>query len=465
MNVVDSKNINYEVLSKLSESSHGVTYLLKDNKHIVKLFNNKFDHATLKSKIDFLINLGLDKDVFAIPLKQISQPKYGYISEFNSGMISLSSLKPPKKDKNLLEYLLYTGGLLKRYNILIRLAYLLQRLHSMGLVFCDLSPDNVFISENPNSFNVFLNDLDNLRYKTSILNNTYTPFYGAPEVLTQRAPNTTMSDCFSFAVLAYELLTFNHPLIGDYVLNGGPELEKYALTGKLPWIEHSENNINKKSSGLPSEKVMPEKLLNLFRKNFEAGLNNPFARPNMVEWFDILSISLSELLKCGNSNCTQAYPYNNNNKCTFCGYKPNRVIQMQIQRWEKVEYFCNKTHKIKHQFSLHPVVYNKINIDENTPKEITSFNFLSTNLNPLTPILKIEYVVEHGEFNLIFTPLNGVKFYISSSSGLIESGNPIVGDSSNEIVIDMEQLDKHKYMFHLKDLNTPQRVLTVGYYG
>ena len=74
-----------------------------------------------------------------------------------------------------------------------------------------------------------------------------------------------MSDCFSFAVLAYELLTLNHPLIGDYVSEGEPELEEQALKGKLPWVDHSEDNTNERNTGLPSEKVMPEKLLNLFR--------------------------------------------------------------------------------------------------------------------------------------------------------------------------------------------------------
>jgi hypothetical protein len=31
--------------------------------------------------------------VFAVPLRQITQPKNGYVSEFASGMIPLSSLK------------------------------------------------------------------------------------------------------------------------------------------------------------------------------------------------------------------------------------------------------------------------------------------------------------------------------------------------------------------------------------
>ena len=56
MNVLDSKNISYNVLEKLGEGSQGITYLLNDKKHIVKLFNQTFDDSTIKSKINFLIN-------------------------------------------------------------------------------------------------------------------------------------------------------------------------------------------------------------------------------------------------------------------------------------------------------------------------------------------------------------------------------------------------------------------------
>ncbi len=462
MNVVDSKNISYEVLEKLGEGSQGITYLLEDKKHIVKLFNQRFDNNTTKSKINFLINLGLDKKVFAIPLRQITQPKNGYISEFASGMIPLSSLKLGRNSTNLAEWYLSSGGLLKRYNVLIRLAALLRALHSKGLAYCDLSPNNVFVSERPDIDNVFLIDLDNLRYKTSIVNNIYTPFYGAPEVVANNAPNTTMSDCYSFSVIAYELLTLNHPLIGDYVSEGEPELEELALSGRLPWVDHSEDFSNERTTGFPSEKVMPEKLLNLFRKNFEAGLNNPLERPSMAEWFDLLNLALNELLKCGNPNCGLRYPYNNLKKCTFCGYKPQKVTRIQMRRWEEVEYFDTKTHKVKQQFALQPEVYDEILMDDNSPMEIAAFNFLLTDIEPLATLLKIENLIDNNESKILLTPLNGVKFNISPRIGLMEGGKSIVLDTPKKIrVVDATQKDKQKYMLHLKDLNTPQRVLTI----
>lgn len=461
MNVVDSKNISYEVVEKLGEGSQGVTYLLKNRKYIVKLFNQRFDENTTKSKINFLIKLGLDKKVFAIPLRQITQPKCGYISEFASGMIPLSSLKLGSENKNLAEWYLSSGGLLKRYNVLIRLSALLRALHSKGLAYCDLSPNNVFISEKPDADKVFLIDLDNLRYKTSIVNNIYTPFYGAPEVISNNAPNTTMSDCFSFAVLAYELLTLNHPLIGDYVSEGEPELEELALGGELPWVDHSKDTTNERTTGLPSEKVMPEKLLDLFRKNFESGLNNPLERPSMAEWFDMLNLALNELLKCGNPNCNLRYPYNNFKQCPFCSHKPQKVTRIQMRRWEQVEYFDSKTHEVKQHFSLQTEVYDEILMDENTSREIAAFNFLLTDIEPLAPIIKLAYLSENNEDKISITPLHGIKLKLSSRIGVPHERKPMIESAIKIKVLGANQSNDKKFMLHLYDLDTPQRVLTI----
>ena len=462
MNVVDSKNISYKVLEKLGEGSQGITYLLEDRRHIVKLFNRNFDTTSTKAKINFLINLGLDKKVFAVPLKQITQPQNGYIAEFASGMMPISSLKLGSQNENLADWYLSSGGLLRRYNVLIHLSAILRALHSKGLAYCDLSPNNVFISEKTQFSNVFLIDLDNLRYKTSIVNNIYTPFYGAPEIISSHAPNTTMSDCFAFAVLAYEMLTLNHPLIGDYVSNGEPELEDHALSGKLPWVDHSEDLTNQRTTGLPSGKVIPSKLLNLFRRNFEEGLNNPLERPSMAEWFDTLNLALNELLKCGNEKCGLHYPFNNFKQCSFCGHKPNKVTRIQMRRWEEVEFYDRECNQVKSEFRLEPTVYDEILLDENTPKEVAAFNFLLTDIEPLTPLIRIEYLNENNEMKILLSPLNGIKFTLSPRNGLAQGGKSRILDTPKKIrVIDSSQQDKQKYMLHLKDLSTSQRVLTI----
>jgi len=462
MKVIDSKNISYNVLEKLGEGSQGTTYLLEDKKHIVKLFNQSFNETEIKSKINFLLNLGLDKKIFSVPLRQITQPKNGYIAEFASGMQPLTNLKLENAKESLAEWYLKTGGLSKRYNVLIRLAAILRALHSKGLAYCDLSPNNVFLSEKADLTNVFLIDLDNLRYKTSVVHNIYTPFYGAPEVISNNSPNTTMSDCYSFAVIAYELLTLNHPLIGDYVSDGEPELEEQALLGKLPWVDNEDDTANERTTGLPTFNVIPNRLLELFRRNFEVGLKNPIERPTMAEWFDTLNLANNELLKCGNQKCNLIYPFNNNKKCPFCEHTPKKVTRIQMRRWEETESFDSQTHEIKSSFDLEPTVYDEILMDENTPKEIAAFNFLLTDIEPMESLLKVEYLEENNETKIRLTPLNGVKFYISPRKGLADGGKSILLDTTKKIrVVNSTQSEKQKYMLHLKDLSIPQRVLTI----
>ena len=41
--------------------------------------------------------------------------------------------------------------------------------------------------------------------------------------------------------------------VGDFIeFQKEPELEEKALSGKLPWVEHSSDGLNARSSGIPS---------------------------------------------------------------------------------------------------------------------------------------------------------------------------------------------------------------------
>jgi serine/threonine protein kinase len=458
MNVIDSNNVSYNTIEKLGEGSQGTTFLLEDKRHIVKLFKRNFNSSETKSKINFLIHLGLEKQLFAIPLREIVQPQNGYIAEFASGMIPLSNLKWCNQDENLAEWYSTTGGLLKRYKILIQLSAILRELHSKGLAYCDLSPNNVFVSENADKSHVFLIDLDNLRYKTSIVNNIYTPFYGAPEVISSIAPNTTMSDCYSFAVLAYELLTFNHPLIGDYVNDGESELEEAALNGKLPWVDNEDDTCNERTTGLPTDNVIPKRLQKLFKRNFEDGLNTPLERPSMAEWFETLNLGLNELLKCGNKECNLHYPYNNSKQCPFCGYKSNKVTKIQMRRWEEIEKYDRATNSIISKMALQSEIYDELLIDENTSKYVKTFHFLINDKDYSKSILEIKLQQDNGEDKILLSPHNGCSFKISTRTGNFRKE---ISTEQKIRVVDKNQPDKQKAMLHLKDLDVSQRVLTI----
>lgn len=460
MNVIDSKKRSYDLGKKLGEGSQGVIYKIKKQNYIAKLFRNSKDTVSVKSKINFLINLGLDKNIYAVPLKRIEQPSYGYIAELASGMVPLSDLKMPNNIDDPIGWYIKSGGLRRRYKLLISLASSLRKLHSKGLIYCDLSSNNVFMPKKVENTNVFLIDLDNLRYKTSIISNIYTPFYAAPELVKSTGPNSTMSDAFSFAVIAYELLTLNHPLIGDYVSDGEPELEEKALKGDLAWVDHKEDQINSRSTGFPSNKVIPKKLMDLFKRNFEEGLHDSFVRPSMSEWYDALILAQNELLTC--SECKLDYPYNNFEECTFCSKIPQNITRIQMRRWEEKQTYNQNKNEIETSMGLEDKVYDEILIDESTSKDITAINFLIPGKESSESVLSITYLFENEECKLLLTPLNAANFQISPRDGQRKGGKPILLDSPKKIrVVAKESPKKKKYMLHLEDLSNPQRVLTI----
>lgn len=454
-NIVDSYNVSYDVLSRIGEGSQGETFLLKDKNYIAKLFKGTINTTELKSKIGFLINLGLDKRYYSVPLQEIVSPRSGYISEFASGMMPLGKLQAPGKGEgeDFSEWYVSTGGLLKRYGVLIKLAMAIRALHAKGLIYCDLSPSNVFISEDPRKHNVFLIDMDNLRYKTSIVHNIYTPFYGAPEVIKNFAPNTAMSDCYSFAVIAYELLAFNHPLIGDLVTDGEPEMEEKAVQGELPWVEDSKDDSNARSTGFPSEFFIASTLQKLFHRTFEEGLKDPMKRPSIGEWVDALNDGLNELLSC--KDCGTHYPYRNTRHCPFCNHEPEVAIPIKIQRWENVEYYDAASNEVKNHFELQPVVLDELFIDENTTKYIKAFHLLSIFDDYDTPIAQVSIEPLSEGARLRVKPLNDFTIMFK------------IPDLKLEQTFDEEKTFRfnpsaHKTMIlGVKNFDHPQRVLVI----
>ena len=452
-NVVDSHKVSYEVINKIGEGSQGDTFLLKDKAHIAKIFKGDINSTELRSKISFLINLGLDKRYYAVPLQEIVAPRSGYISEFASGMLPLTTLKGPAKGENFSEWYVKTGGLLKRYGILIKLAMAIRTLHAKGLIYCDLSPNNVFISAEERKHNVFLIDMDNLRFKTSIVHNIFTPFYGAPEVVKNYAPNSPMADSYSFAVIAYELLTFNHPLIGDMVTEGEPEMEEKAVRGELPWVEDSNDDANSRSTGFPSNFFITAPIQKLFHRTFEEGLNDPMERPSMGEWVDALNEGLNELLSC--KNCNTHYPYRNNHHCPFCEQAPAIPFSIKIMRWENNEYYDASTNQVYERFELQPIIQDELFIDEKTTKYIKAFHLLWASDDYDTPVAQVKIKKVDNEALLTIVPLNDFVLMFK------------IPEIDREETIDRERTirfhpDNHKKMLiGLKSFNQPQRVLVI----
>lgn len=199
----------------------------------------------------------------------------------------------------------------------MKLASTLSLLHSRGMAFGDLSPDNIYVSAETEHAELWLIDCDNISFESQPCRALYTPDYGAPELVRGQADFSTLTDIWSFAVIAYQLLTGNHPFKGDMVSSGEPALEAQALRGDLPWVGHSEDRSNATECGIALGAVATGKLTQLFTLCFEQGLTEQTERPSMVYWLEALHQANERIVHC--QACTSSYLFNRECSCSFCG--------------------------------------------------------------------------------------------------------------------------------------------------
>lgn len=263
--VEDDFGNRYILQGKSWEGGQGKVIVDSSGRYVIKLLDFKDNIASrerLQKQIRRVRLMPLENLPVAKPLSILRPPNLGYVMAYLTGMEPLTTLIDPPPDipkddpDNLINWYIKTGGLKRRLAIMARLATVINQLHSKGLVYGDLSPNNVFISSSSSHSEVYLIDLDNLCYESGPDELfIHTKFFAAPEVVTHKHGIDTLSDSFSFAILVFEVLALGHPLIGDKVNYGDANLEALALEGKLPWIYHSTDNSNISSNTLPKALV------------------------------------------------------------------------------------------------------------------------------------------------------------------------------------------------------------------
>jgi serine/threonine protein kinase len=247
-----------------------------------------------------------------------------------------------------LEHYANTGSTRRRLSALSKCASILARLHSAGLVYGDISPNNAFVGEG-DSQEVWLIDADNLRLeRNSGGNAAYTPQYGAPEIVQARDQSRPRTDCWSFAVMAFRTLALCHPFIGKKVLependNGGwdaesptdgapADLDEQAYAGYLPFIDDENDDTNAADSGLPRELVTTPGLRRLFQETFGVGRTLPHRRPSMHFWAIELARALDQSLPC--PECKMSYFADNYKQCPYCDTLRPAFARAKTPRWE-----------------------------------------------------------------------------------------------------------------------------------
>ncbi|SNY58504.1 Serine/threonine protein kinase [Arsukibacterium tuosuense] len=309
--VLDTHGSSYELGAEMNRGGQGIVYYTQLPRVLVKGFTDKNEtkRSLWRKHIAWLIQQNLHELKIARPLALLAEPRAGYVMELMDGLVPVQSLFDEYIDASSPEQkYLEQGGVQRRVDILCQLARTLNQLHSRGLLYGDISPTNVFISEDPQYSETWLIDCDNISLEAHCGLTLHTADYGAPEVVRNEALLSSLTDCWSFAVLAYQLLTHCHPFKGDMVNDGEPELEDAALRGEISWINDLTDNDNVSSYNQLNHLFENSELMALFHRCFEAGRHDPSERPLMSEWLEVLTEVKERLITCLHCNYQTLIP-------------------------------------------------------------------------------------------------------------------------------------------------------------
>lgn len=336
--VEDQYGQAYELTGRIGEGGQGVVCTTNYPNVLVKIARASTEEkrANWAGKISALMRQPLEGLPIARPTALIIKPQPGYVMELMDGLVPMADLMQTSADALMsddgLSGYIKTGGIFRRLKILARLARVLADLHGRGLAYGDLSPTNIFTSQSLEYAEVWLIDADNIASQSRDGHQgVFTPDYGAPEILRGESGINTLTDSWSFAVIAYRFLTLAHPLKGDGVLEGEPEREDSALRGELPWVDHPTDDSNAISVGLPREMTLNAPLRALFEKCFNVGMNIPGDRPSLSEWADTFEAATGHCDQC--ASCSSSFFYTSKHICPFCDHEQDKSQTILLQEY------------------------------------------------------------------------------------------------------------------------------------
>lgn len=303
----------------IGKGGQGAVYRIRHTRYAAKLAGPRQDPGqgdSLAERLARLRWLPLEDLPISRPVKPLAEPHVGYVMDLLEDMVPIAELCEPP-DGEMEPWYLAGGGLRRRLRLLARCASILAVLHGRGLVYGDISPGNILVSAAQDHEQVWLIDPDNIAIESSARSRIVgTRLYRAPEIVRRQTGNTTFSDAWSFAILAYQTLRGDHPLLGD-LTGESLQYEDDAERGLLPWTGHGTDARNRSAYGMPAHAVLSSRLQALFRQNFEDGLNDPFRRPTAGVWAAALSGAADLTVTCPAAGCGQSY-YAFGLHCPFC---------------------------------------------------------------------------------------------------------------------------------------------------
>jgi serine/threonine protein kinase len=350
--VADENGQKHQLTELIGQGGQGAVYKTSDPNIIVKMKIDSvtgefiFDEAEYekyKAGLDEVRTLDLPDNLHIAKVASVLQKPYcGYTMRMLGNMKSVKywirsfgeATVPPKFFRD-------TGGLRYRLKFLANAAGIFAKLNYRSVVYADLSPDNMFVSTDNSTGEVWLIDADNMRYFFDVNKQVTTPGYGAPEIIAGGI-NTLESDEYTFAILAHEILTLNSPFNGEMLAESGDGWDEDAWDASvengsdhndedtyIPWIfdPYDDRNSVEAGMGLSPDLVMTNKMKELFYRNFsKEGQTNPKSRPTMREWFEELRRAQNLLISCEHCKNTYFMKSEKKEECPFCKKQRERDV-------------------------------------------------------------------------------------------------------------------------------------------
>jgi serine/threonine protein kinase len=322
--------------------------------------------APLKNEPGYIMKLLNGMNPFAIfnpngedldKLKELTIPKW--LSEIPDDNLKLT----------LLHYA-NTGSTKRRFLALSKCASILARLHSVGIIYGDISVNNCFIDTETDD--VWLIDADNMRYEVGEDGlSVYTPQLGAPELVQSLDSARPQSDCWAFSVMGFMMLALAHPFIGKKVLNPEEEsggwddegsyeddnsldLDEQAYAGMLPFIDDLDDDSNSGIGGLSRPLIFTPELSNLFQKTFSDGRKCPWKRPSMAFW--ALEFAKAHDMSISCEGCNMTYFAEKFDQCPYCESPRCQYIKICTDNWSIIfqpgQEFYTLPHRLTNPFSF-----------------------------------------------------------------------------------------------------------------
>lgn len=315
--VYDQDDRKYDLTTELSSGGQGRVYRTRSSTDLVKLFHSGSNALEEIARVRRMPLMDLP---VARPMSLIKEPG-GYTLQFQRDMDVVRALKYVHTN-SVKDWWLDTGGLGRRLLLAAKIASIFEILHSRGLVYGDVSSNNIMVSKSIEYDEVSLIDIDNLFYfgeKDSW--KIWTPTYSAPEVSVNARVPSFASDDFSLAVVLYEMITMVHPFMdGDSVKQAPTESGYYqdALNCMVPSVlDVSENNECSNYPIQKKEELLGTNLINLFDQMFKSRNINIENRPRVGTLRLNLVREFLTTIEC--EKCSWSYSVNYLSICPDCG--------------------------------------------------------------------------------------------------------------------------------------------------